>query len=295
MFIARLQAFISLGALVVCWGLAAWVWPQSRAAAWWWIAAPFLISPFLITLQFAMLLLVNRQDPAPRATLAQTISAWAGELRAAAKVFSGWQPFCSRAYPDVLQPSGQRGVVLVHGFFCNRGFWHAWKKRLTAEGRVFVAVNLEPAFGSIDEYVETIERAVSSVTQATGMPPLLVCHSMGGLAARAWARARNGYGRVQRIVTLGTPHHGTWISRLSHSTNGNQMRLQSRWLEALAGEESATTQSHFVCYYSNCDNIVFPVSTAMLPSADNRLEPAYGHVELAFSKRIQSEVWALLN
>jgi hypothetical protein len=37
------------------------------------------------------------------------------------------------------------------------------------------------------------------------------------------------------------------------------------------------------------------VSTAMLPSADNRLEPAYGHVELAFSKRIQSEVWALLN
>jgi triacylglycerol esterase/lipase EstA (alpha/beta hydrolase family) len=294
MFIARLQAFVSLGALLACWGLAAWVWPQAHAAALWWMAAPFLISPFLITLQFAMLALANRQDPAPRASFWQTLSAWAGELRAAALVFSWWQPFCSRAYPDVLRPNSQRGVVLVHGYFCNRGFWHRWKKRLSAEGRVFAAVNLEPAFGSIDAYIETIERAVHSVTQATGMPPLLVCHSMGGLAARAWAHSRNGYTRVQRIVTLGTPHHGTWIASWSHTTNGGQMRLRSRWITALAGEESATTQERFVCYYSNCDNIVFPVSTATLPNADNRLEPGYGHVELAFSKRIQSEVWTLL-
>jgi triacylglycerol lipase len=40
-------------------------------------------------------------------------------------------------------------------------------------------------FGGIDDYAPLIEQAVQQVTQATGRPPLLVCHSMGGLAARA--------------------------------------------------------------------------------------------------------------
>ena len=37
-----------------------------------------------------------------------------------------------------------------------------------------------------------------------------------------------------------------------------------------------------VCWYTNCDNIVFPPSTATLPGADNRLVRGVAHVQLAF-------------
>ena len=42
----------------------------------------------------------------------------------------------------------------------------------------------------------------------------------------------------------------------------------------------------FTCWYSNCDNIVFPASVATLPGADNRFVPGVAHVELAFDERV---------
>jgi triacylglycerol esterase/lipase EstA (alpha/beta hydrolase family) len=52
---------------------------------------------------------------------------------------------------------------------------------------------------------------VRRVTQATGLPPVIVAHSMGGLATRAWLRAFSADARVHRVITLGTPHGGTWL------------------------------------------------------------------------------------
>ena len=72
---------------------------------------------------------------------------------------------------------------------CNRGVWLHWLGHLRAAGHAHVAVNLEPVLGSIDGYAKAIDDAVRRVTEATGLPPVLVCHSMGGLAARAWLRA----------------------------------------------------------------------------------------------------------
>jgi pimeloyl-ACP methyl ester carboxylesterase len=104
----------------------------------------------------------------------------------------------------------RRGAVFIHGFVCNRGFWTPWLKELRARGHSFVAVNLEPVFGSIDEYVPIVEGAVQRVTQATGMAPVLVCHSMGGLAARAWLRAMSADGRVHHVITIGSPSRPGW-------------------------------------------------------------------------------------
>jgi triacylglycerol esterase/lipase EstA (alpha/beta hydrolase family) len=146
-----------------------------------------------------------------------------------------------------------------------------------------VAVNLEPPFGPIDAYAAAIDDAVARVTAATGRPPLLVCHSMGGLAARAWLRS-SAPGRVCHVVTIGTPHGGTWLGRFSHLHNGRQMRLGSQWVRALP--QDIASQVPFTCWYSNCDNIVFPASTATLPGADNRLVRGAAHVELAFRPEV---------
>jgi triacylglycerol esterase/lipase EstA (alpha/beta hydrolase family) len=183
----------------------------------------------------------------------------------------------------------------VHGFFCNRAFWNPWLSRLRAEGVPFIAVSLEPVFGSISDYASTIDAAIARLEAATGRAPLVVAHSMGGLAVREWLhRVERGHLRVHHVVTIGTPHHGTWIARWGRTANGTEMRLKSPLVTRLA--EAGTAQRHalFTCFYGNCDNIVFPASTATLAGADNRHLPGVAHVHMAFHATVFSEVWRLL-
>jgi triacylglycerol esterase/lipase EstA (alpha/beta hydrolase family) len=154
--------------------------------------------------------------------------------------------------------------------------------KLRSAGVPFVAVNLEPLFGSIDNYVDIVDEAVRRLESATNEAPVLVAHSMGGLAVRAWLSMANNVARVHRVVTIGTPHHGTWLARFGHAANGRQMRIDSPWLQQLVRSESPRHYALFTCFYSHCDNIVFPASTATLPGASNRHVAGTAHVHLAF-------------
>lgn len=187
-------------------------------------------------------------------------------------------------------------MVLVHGFLCNRGVWLPWLPELRARGHAYVALTLEPAFGSVDDYVAAIDTAMRQVQAATGLPPVLVGHSMGGLAARAWLRtlAQPPAQRVHRILTLGTPHHGTWPARFSHTTNGMQMRLDSPWLQALAASEGTAQRALFSCWYSDCDNIVYPTRSATLDGADNHLLHGLGHVHMVYAPQVRAACWQAL-
>jgi hypothetical protein len=297
--LARLQQILVLS-LLLCVGL--WtllVWRLSPIVT----VAGLLFFAFghalFLALEFVTVWRVNRSDPAPRASVWKLVRAWAVEVLTAPRIFVWQQPFRWNAVPDVLSPPaavhGRRGVVFIHGFVCNRGFWNRWLFDPRLRSHAFAAVSLEPVFGSIESYVPIIEAAVQRVTAATGLPPLLVCHSMGGLAARAWLRAQQADARVHHVVTIATPHHGTWLGRLSPTTNGRQMALHSDWLAQLARDEPPRRSRLFTCYYSNCDNIVFPTSVATLAHADNRLAPGVPHVALAFDARVMGEVLARLH
>lgn len=283
--LARLQQVTTLALLVLSLAWLAWHWSRSPAGAIIGALAIFFSFSFFLAIEFVLVKIVAKGDPAPAPTWAQLLRAWWAETRAALAVFFWRQPFRWRADPDLLDDSarGRRGIVLVHGFVCNRGFWNPWMARLRAAGHPFVAVNLEPVFGSIDQYAAIVDDAVDRIARATGERPVLVGHSMGGLAVRAWLRAADGASRVHRVITIGTPHGGTWLGRFSHTPNGRQMRLGGEWIRELA---RARPQVAFTCWYSNCDNIVFPASTATLPGADNRHIPGAAHVELAFDARV---------
>lgn len=279
------------------------------AAGLWWLASRWTASPVqavagllliwlgysvFLAIEFLALAVVGRGDPAPRPTAAQLLRAWAAETWLNAVVFAWWQPFRWNAIPDSLgAATGRRGVVLVHGFVCNRGMWTPWLRELRRRAIPFAAVNLEPIFASIDAYAPIIDAAVARVTAATGRPPVLICHSMGGVAARAWLRAYGAVQRVDRVVTIGSPHHGTWFGHFSHAVNGRQMGLGGEWVRELAAALPPAAAARFVCWYSNCDNMVFPVTTATLEGADNRLVTGPAHIELAYHARVMAESLAL--
>ena len=294
--LARLQQALTLGALLLA-GVWAGVFVRAGHPVWAGLGALFVVGSYALVLglEFALLKRAHGNDPAPRATPGELLRAWWGEVRSAPKVFCWRQPFFSQRYPDSADraasdnPSlatpnaaaSQRGVVLIHGFVCNRGIWNRWLQRLQRDGVPVVAVNLEPVFGSIDDYAPHIEAAVRRIERLTGQAPVLVAHSMGGLALRGWwAQAGNEH-RVHHAITIATPHHGTWLARYAITLNGRQMRLNSHWLQALAAREPANRSAHFTCYYGHCDNIVFPPSSATLAGADNRHLIGVAHVHMA--------------
>ena len=232
---------------------------------------------------------------APLAAAGQLTRAWWHEFLAGPRVFCWQQPFCSQRWPDTLpsaaRPSTRkRGVLLIHGFVCNRGLWNPWLMRLRAQGTPCVAVNLEPVFGSIDLYVSAIEQGVQQLERSTGMAPVVVAHSMGGLALRRWWADQSDAARIHHAISLGTPHQGTWLARFAMTTNARQMRRHSPWLQSLAQRELASATERWTCFYSHCDNIVFPPACATLAGADNRHLPGVAHVHMVQCP----EPWAAL-
>ncbi len=289
--IARYQRTLVLSLLIFMAAWLCWWWPQSPVGAVAGAALPLGVFLLVMAFEFGAMHVSNRADAAPRARMGQVVVAWCAEVCAALRVFCWRQPFRHRAQPDWLppQPTGRRGVVLVHGFMCNRGLWLPWFAPLRRAGHAHVAVNLEPVMGSIDDYAAIIEDAVLRVTAVTGMAPVVLCHSMGGLAVRAWLRAHHADDRVHRVLTLGSPHGGTWLGRFSRAVNGRQMSLAGDWVVALQRAEPLGRAALFTCWYSNCDNIVFPATTAALRGADHRFVAGLAHVQMALDPGVMKE------
>ena len=286
--LARLQQAFVLALLAAALGWLLHYWPQSPVRA---LAGALLIAfsyAIVLGLEFMLLRAATPAGETPPSA-AELLRAWWAEVIEVPRVFGWRQPFRWDALDDHLVPElrGRRGAVFVHGFICNRGFWTPWMRDLRARGHAYVAVNLEPVFGSIDSYPDIVDEAVRRVTEATGMPPVLICHSMGGLAARAWLRRPDAASRVHGVITIGTPHHGTWLARFSWRANGRQMQLDSGWLRHLAQDEASRQGVPFTCWFANCDNIVFPVKSATLAGADNRLVRGAAHVDLAFHPEVR--------
>ena len=268
-----------LAGLSIWGGLNTDYWPWGLAGA------SFIMGGHTLALTFEFILLrwIHGDDPILlQPSGVQLFRAWLGEIRTVYTMFCWRQPFRSQRWPDHLPADalGRRGLLLVHGFACNRGLWNAWLQRLTAQNTPMVAVNLEPVLGSIDEGLAIIEQAVQRLESHTGLAPVIVAHSMGGLAVRRWWAEPGNEVRVHHAVTMGTPHHGTWLARFAVTRNGRQMRQNSSWLRALYASEPADRPARLTCFYSHCDNIVFPPHAATLSGADNRHLPGVAHMQM---------------
>ena len=225
---------------------------------------------------------------------------------------SSWTMPRASARTRIHPESGAPPVLLLHGYGCNSGYWSHLVPRLDAAGISHASVDLEPLTGDIDGYAPLVERAVDALLAATGADRVtIVAHSMGGLVARAWMRAC-GTDRVARLITLGTPHHGTCLAAFGLGLNAAQMRraaegraAQGRaaagraacdeppecaWLRTLAGGEDAAARALVTSIFSHHDNIVAPQTSSELPGARNLAFGGVGHVALGRNRRVLDTV-----
>lgn len=287
----RLLAAAALALMLTAAGLAAWAgWsaPALTALA----LAPVAFASLFYAMEGAWLLRAARKDPAnPSPSPVRVALALAEEIARGFIVFCWHQPRAAAACIQHLDPArhaGRCGVLLVHGYFCNAGFWSAWSRRLRSQDRPHLAVTLEPAFGDIDDMIPAMDAAIRRLHAVTGAPVVVVAHSMGGLVVRAWWRRHAPWAdaHVHRVVTIGTPHRGTPLARCATTANGRQMRVESPWIRALAASEASAHAGRFMCVYSDCDNVVFPPPNACMVGAPSCLVAGAAHIALAARRRV---------
>lgn len=225
----------------------------------------------------------------PLAALAMMAREWAWLVRFNA-FYVPWERVALRPDPA---PGAKPGtpVVLVHGYFANRGYFKPLVERLEAEGLgpVF-APNLRSFHATLERFEAELSECLERIASGSGARVVVVAHSMGGLGIRAHL-ARHGSRHVARIVTVGSPHHGTALGAFGIGANAKQMRPGSGFIAALAAAEAGKGPGiPALSVYSAHDNMVAPQETSRLEWARNVAVRGRGHLELMFC----DEVFALL-
>lgn len=194
-----------------------------------------------------------------------------------------WEHLALRPDPPPDSP-GAGPIVLVHGYFANRGCWAPLVASLERAGLGPVyAPTCRSQWASIGQLEEDLNAAIEGI--ARGRQVALVAHSMGGLAARLYL-ARRGSARVARLVTIGSPHQGTSLARWGVGANAREMVPGGVFLRELEARESAMGKPPALAIYSVHDNMILPQDSARLAWARNVAVVGMGHVSELTSARI---------
>jgi len=265
------------------------------ASPWWFVAgAPFAyLAPVavLVSAWFALSWIWRTPRP-PNAQLdfAGSVRLFVGEVLAVA---ISWPLIALHrlVIRDPVPAPAQLPIVLVHGVMVNDGVWFTMRRYLARQGVGAVyTINYGPPYGDIEHFAEQLGAKIESVCAATGATRvLLVCHSMGGLVARAYLRQR-GPARIERIITIGTPHHGSVFARGLIGRCLAQMRPGNAWLAELNREETKPPPVPITSIWSRHDSLVAPQASSELACAENVALVGVGHNALLSDPRVMELV-----
>jgi predicted alpha/beta hydrolase family esterase len=258
------------------------------------VLTPAIVSAVALAVEVAVGAVVDPRTP--RAGLGRLLQVWLGETRVSVTAFAWRQPFAADfAEPAVRHDPARPAVLLIHGYACNRAVWRPLLSAGPLDDCNVATINLEPPMGSIDAYATLIAGAVDALRARSGAPRVtLVCHSMGGLAARAYLRAC-GQGAVERVITIATPHLGTIFGNLGFGANARQMTPRSTFVAALDAATTADQRRLFCCLAASDDNLIVPRANALLGGARHLRFDAVGHLAMIEDPRVWRAVAACIH
>ncbi len=230
----------------------------------------------------------SKRPPEMRIGPAARVLCWLGEIGAALTIILVTMPLERLLMRRDVAARREDAwpVLLVHGYINNAGALWALHHEFVAQGYGVHTVNLGPTYTDIENYVPLIAARIAGIRELTGAGKVvLVSHSMGGLAVRAYLRSAPD-APVAQSIFLGTPHRGTFVAYTAAGGNGAQMRPGNPWLAQLAADEGAKWPCPMLSIFSYDDNIVAPQENARLDGARNLALAGIGHMSMPMSRKL---------
>ncbi len=166
------------------------------------------------------------------------------------------------------EPDGHPPLVFVHGHGGNRGNFllMSWLFRLAGRKRSY-RIHFEGG-QSVEEQAGVLASFVRQVRKVTGEKQVeMVAHSLGGVVARLAIQEHRLASSVKTLITLGTPHHGTYPARYANTVALRELRPDSELVRRLEGR-SVPRKVRVVTMWSRNDLFVLPAESALLDGAE---------------------------
>jgi triacylglycerol lipase len=192
------------------------------------------------------------------------------------------------------QPADRPPIILIHGLFQNRAclFWLEYRLRRAGLKHIY-SINTPP-WRDLETLTETLVKMIDELRVALQVDKVdLVGHSMGGIIGRNYVQNRGGTARVRKLVTLGSPHHGSKLAPFAVSSMGLTLLPGSEFLRTF-NQTTLPAETQVTAIYTRYDNVVLPASSARMDGATNIELAGMGHTALLFHPdALQAVVTAL--
>ena len=189
----------------------------------------------------------------------------------------------------------QNPVLLVHGINDTGAVFNKMAFSLRQQGLSVHTVDLIPNNGS--EVLEKLAQQVANYvndTFATAQPLDIVGFSMGGIVSRYYIQRLGGINRVQRFITISSPHHGTIVAYGTWLAGALQMRPHSDFLNDLNSDVEMLKQLNFTSIWTPYDLMIIPTESSQLGIGKEITLPVLLHPLMLTDSRTLSIVVKIL-
>lgn len=179
----------------------------------------------------------------------------------------------SAGYPAQDRPGP---VLLVPGYGGQTGSLRVLAARIRATGRQASVVRLPgTGTGSLVTDAAVLNAAVERALHGGARSVDVVGYSAGGVVALLWAREDDGSAKARRVVTLGSPFHGT---RLAAAASGFlpgacpaacQQLVPGSPLLGRLDDGAVPSRPRWLSLWTTGDEVVIPADSARLAGAIN--------------------------
>ena len=179
---------------------------------------------------------------------------------------------------DPVAQDQQGPVLVVPGYGGSTDSVEPLIAALEQDGRDATVVELAgDGTGDLRTQAEVLADAAEAAVARTGAESVdVVGYSAGGVIARLWVRDFGGASVARRVVTLGSPHHGTDVAGIagditpdSCPTGCQQLSPNSELIRRLNAGDETPVGPVFVSVWTVFDDVVTPPETSRLDGALN--------------------------
>lgn len=175
-------------------------------------------------------------------------------------------------------------VILIHGIFRKAYVFNRMAKYLTERGWDVHRFDIVPntSIVGLDQLAQQIKTYVDQ-TFAPDQPIDLIGLSMGGLVSRYYVQRLGGLGKIQRFITIASPHHGTYMAYLLPFIGCVQMRPGSQFLADLNRDVQPLEQVNFSSLWTPYDFVIVPAQSSIMPVGKNIKLSVFPHAMMVRS------------
>jgi len=100
---------------------------------------------------------------------------------------------------------------------------------------------------------------------------------MGGIVSRYYVQKLGGLEKIERLITISSPHNGTIMGHLLPYIGCQQMRPNSEFLTALNREIHLLNKVKFTSIWTPFDLMILPANSSQLPIGEEVKVPVLAH------------------